>query len=373
MMNMGIKMKCAIIGMGLLGTRHADRLNRHETTRVVAVCDVIPEKAKGWAEANGANAYSDAEEMLKGESIDLLVIATQDPYHKAPLLAACAHNVPRVICEKPLATTLGDAMEVMAAAEKSSSAIKILYPNRLYPIDHSIRLLIGNGFIGAPEFGEFRIDDAIDVPLQLWGEDSKKYTSISSPVHFLFSHAIDLLYFILGRKVEKVYAIGRTSRVGSEVDYMDSFLTYEGGAVIRLKTEWTKRINRLVENYLQLTATKGGFIFNKTGGFLCEQGLSFVMDEGEEKAIEARELLAGHGYASEVEKCGETGGYSIVMREADGGNGFDWDDGICVYADSFDKPEPALAPLTSLMDGFEQVKVVEALYKSAREGREVTL
>ena len=368
-----MKKKCAVIGMGLLGTQHADRLNKHGTTEVTAVCDLVPDKAKGWADANGANAYGDFNEMLDKERIDLLVVATQDPYHKAPLLAACARKIPYVICEKPLTTTIEDAEEVIKAAGQSGTVIKVLYPNRLYPIDHSIRLLIEKGFIGEPEYGEFRIDDAIDVPLMLWGEDSKHYASISSPVHFLFSHAIDLLCFMFRRKIEKVYAVGKKSVIGSEVDYMDCFLTFEGGLVFRLKTEWTKRINRLCENYLQLTATKGGFIFNKTGGFQCEQGLCFVMDEGEEKAKEARALLAGFGYASAVEKCGETGGYAIVMREADKGNGFDWNEGICIFADSFDKPEPELSPLTSLEAGFEQVKIVEALFRSAREGTEVIL
>ena len=368
-----MKKKCAIIGMGLLGTTHADHLKKHNTTEVVAVCDIVPGKAKAWAEANGANHYSDMEDMFKNESIDLLVVATQDPYHKDPILAACAHNIPYVITEKPLTTTLEDAEAVVEAAKKSNTVIKVLYPNRFYPIDHSIRLLVEKGFIGTPEYGEFRIDDSISVPLQLWGEDSKKYAAISSPVHFLFSHAIDLLCFMFQRKVVKVYAVARKSIIGSDVDYMDSFITFEGGLVFRLKTEWTKRINRLVENYLQLTATKGGFIFNKTGGFQCQQGLSFVMDEGEAKAKEAQALLKSLGYSSTVEKWCETDRYAIVMNEEGQGNAFNWNEGICIYADSFDNPEPELTPLTSLMEGFEQVRVVEALYQSAREEREIVL
>jgi predicted dehydrogenase len=368
-----MKKRCAVIGMGLLGSQHAERLNKHSTTKVVAVCDIKPDKAKAWADANGANCYSDYEQMFNNEAIDILVVATQDPYHKEPLLAACAHKIPYVISEKPLTTNLSDAMEIKAAAEKSGTVIKVLFPNRLYPIDHSIRLLIEKGFIGKPEYGEFRIDDSIDVPLKLWGKDSKNYAAISSPAYFLFSHAVDLLLFMFGRKVEKVYAVGKKSVIGSDVDYMDCFLTFEGGFTARLKTEWTKRIDRLCENYLQFTATKGGFIFNKTGGFQCEQGLSFVIDEGEEKAKEAQALLAKYGYTSVVEKCGESGAYALVMREADKGNAFDWNEGVCVYADSFENPEPELSPLTSLEGGIEQVRIVEALLVSAKEGREITL
>ena len=364
---------CAVIGMGILGTQHAERLNSHETTRVAAVCDIKLEKAKAWADGNGANAYADFREMLDKEKIDLLVVATQDPYHKAPLLYACEKNIPYIICEKPLCTTVKEALEVKTAAEKSKSVIKVLFPNRFYPLDRSIRLLMREGFIGTPEYGEFRIDDSIDVPLRLWGKDSKHFASISSPAYFLLSHAVDLLFFLFDRKVEKVYAIAKKSVIGSDVDYMDCFLTYEGGFTVRLKTEWTKRINRLCENYLQFTATEGGFIFNKTGGFQCEQGLSFVLDAGEEKANEVKSLLESHGYTASVEPCGESGGYAVVMRECDKGNGFDWNHGVCLYADSFEKEEDSLSPLTSLEKGIEQVVVVDALLRSAKEGREIVL
>ena len=364
---------CAVIGMGLLGTQHAQRLNDHDTTSVVAVCDIKREKAQEWADANGAKAYTDFGEMFEREQIDILVIATQDPYHKEPLLLACEKNIPYIICEKPLCTTVEDVMEVKAAAEKSKSIIKVLFPNRFYPIDRSIRLLLEKGFIGQPEYGEFRIDDSIDVPLRLWGKDSKDFASISSPAFFLLSHAVDLLFFMFQRKVEKVYAIGKKSIIGSDVDYMDCFLTFEGGFTVRLKSEWTKRIPRLCENYLQFTCTAGGFIFNKTGGFQCDQGLSFVIDAGEAKANEAKALLEKHGCHATVECCGESGAYALVMREVDPGNAFDWNHGICIYADSFDKGESALSPLTSLEGGIEQALVVDALLRSAKEGKEIVL
>lgn len=364
---------CAVIGMGLLGTQHADRLHAHDTTRVVAVCDIKPEKAQQWAEANGAHAYSNYDEMFEKESIDLVVVATQDPYHKEPLLSACAHKIPYVISEKPMCTNLADALEVQEAAKASGTEIKVLFPNRFYPLDRSIRLLVKENYIGKPEYGEFRIDDSIDVPLQLWGKDSKHYASISSPAYFLLSHAVDLLTFMFGQKVVKVYAVGRQSIIGSDVDWVDCFLTYDGGLTIRLKTEWTKRIHRLCENYLQFTGTEGGFIFNKTGGFQCDQGLSFVVDAGEEKANEAKQLLEKYGYTAHVERCGETGGYAVVMRECEGDNGFDWNSGICIYADSFGAEEDALSPLTTLEGGIDQVRVVEAILRSAKEGKEIIL
>lgn len=365
--------KCAVIGMGLLGSQHADRLYHHDTTQIVAVCDMKVEKAKAWAEGKNVACYDDFHEMFAKEQLDLVVIATQDPYHKDPLIAACDAKVPYVISEKPLTTRLEDALEVEAAAQKSGTVIKVLFPNRFYPLDQTIRLLLKEGYLGEPQYGEMRMDDSIDVPLSLWGKDSKNFSRISSPAFFLLSHSVDLLSFYFApRKVVKVYAVGRQGTIGSEVDYMDSFLTYDNGMVIRLKTEWTKRMDTLVENYVQFTAEKGGVSFNKTPGFQCDQGLRIVLDGGKELAQQAAALLATHGIHAEIQEYGEEPTYALVLKASEG-NDFDWNHGVCLYADSFDGEAPVLSPVTTLEGGIEQVRVVEALLTSAKTGKEIVL
>lgn len=365
--------RCAVIGMGLLGSQHAERLYHHETTQIVAVCDMKLEKAKSWAEGKNVACYDNFNEMFSKEQLDLVVVATQDPYHKEPLLAACEAKVPYVISEKPLTTRLDDALEVAVAAKKSGTVIKVLFPNRFYPLDQAIRLLLCNGYIGEPQYGEMRMDDSIDVPLSLWGKDSKNFSRISSPAFFLLSHSVDLLSFYFApRKVVKVYAVGKQGTIGSEVDYMDSFLTYDNGMVIRLKTEWTKRMDTLVENYVQFTAEKGGVSFNKTPGFQCEQGLRIVIDGGKELAEQAANLLDAHGIHAKIQVYGETPTYALVLKASED-NDFDWNHGVCLYADSFDGAEPELSPVTTLEGGIEQVRVVEALLNSAKTGKEVVL
>jgi predicted dehydrogenase len=367
------KRKCAIIGMGLLGTQHAQRLFSHNTTELTAVCDIKPEKARAWAEPNKIPWYDNLEELLKIHKPEILVVATQDPYHKDPIIVACKHHVPYIISEKPLATSLKDALEIREAAKTSNTKIKVLFPNRFYPLDQAIRLLLKEGLIGKPEYGEMRMDDSITVPRRLWGKDSYQYASISSPVHFLLSHAVDLLLFYFSpHHIKKVYAVGRKSVIGSQVDYLDSFLTFDDNLLFRLKTEWTKRMETLVENYVQLTAQKGGVVFNKTPGFQCTQGLRISFDEGKKTAELALELLENNGIRGKIVSYNEPTEYSLDLRAVDG-NDFDWNHGVCIYADSFDVPEPALSPLTDLNGGIEQVEVVDALLRSAEEGREISL
>lgn len=366
---------CAIIGMGLLGSMHADKLSRYQNTKVIAVCDKVADKAQKWAADNNAAWYTSAEELFAAETPDVVVVATQDPYHKEPLIAACRAGVPYIICEKPLTTTVEDALEVKAAAEASGTVIKVLFPNRLFPLAQSVRLLLKEGFLGNPSYGELRMDDNISVPLNLWGADSKAYASASNPAYFLFSHAVDLLHFYLEpQRVKQVYAVGANSTVGSSPDYIDGYLTFDNGTIIRLKTEWTKRIDTQVENYMQLTATKGGFTFNKTAGFLKEEGLQIFIDGPRENCEKANALLAENGIKAQIKEYGDPiESYALEMHRSTPGNEFDWGSASSLYADSFGADEPALSPFTGLADGIEQVRVVEALLRSAKEGKIIML
>lgn len=365
----------AVIGMGLLGSMHADRLSRYKNTKVVAVCDIVADKARQWAEKNGTKWYDSIGRLFAEQKPDIVVVATQDPYHKEPLLAACAAGVSYIICEKPLTTTVEEALEVQKAAEASGTVVKVLFPNRLFPLDQSVRLLLGEGYLGRPEYGEMRMDDNISVPISLWGKDSHRFASISSPAYFLFSHAVDLLHFYLApRRVRKVYAVGANSTIGSSPDYIDGYLTFDDGVIIRLKTEWTKRIGFLVENYFQLTASGGGLTFNKTPGFRKEKGLQIFIDGPRDNAEKAGALLKENGITAEVVSFTDpVESYALELSPDVGANDFDWGSASSLFADSFDGPEPGLSPFTDLAGGIEQVRVVDALLRSWRENREIEL
>lgn len=366
----------AVIGMGLLGSMHANKLKDHKGTKVIAVCDMMAEKAKTWAEANGAAWYDSVEKLFAKEKPDVVVVATQDPYHKEPILVACAHKVPYIICEKPLTTTVEDALEIEKVSKASGTEIKVLFPTRFSPLDQTVRLLLREGFLGQPSYGEMRLDDNISVPINLWGKDSKKFASISNPAYFLLSHGVDSLHFYFEpRKVKKVYAIGANSTIGSNPDYADGYLTFDDGLTIRLKTEWTKRIGYLVENYMQLTATKGGFTFNKSEGFLHKSGLQIFIDGPRENAEKALARLSGYGITAKLVSFTEPiESYALELDPSAPGNGMDWGAASGYYADSFGGgQELELTPFTNLNGGIAQVKVVDAMLRSIREKREIEI
>src|SRR5436309_15533991 len=85
---MSEKLKAGVIGLGILGSQHADYLHKHASVEVVAVADLRDELTGRVAAQVGAQGYSDCREMLRSHALDLVVVATPDPLHREPVVAA---------------------------------------------------------------------------------------------------------------------------------------------------------------------------------------------------------------------------------------------------------------------------------------------
>ena len=81
--------KIAIIGTGGMANAHAGGFGKIEDCRVVACCDVVPGKAREFADKHGiASAYEDAGKMLANEEIDGVSLVSPVVHHMAPTLLA---------------------------------------------------------------------------------------------------------------------------------------------------------------------------------------------------------------------------------------------------------------------------------------------
>ena len=377
------KLKCAVVGIGLLGIQHSTFLLNYPRAELVAICDIKEEKLSDFSNKHKeykVKTYTDCKEMYKNENLDLVIVATQDPYHKEPVLEACRANLPYVICEKPFTTTISDANEIIEAAKESDTKIYVLFPHRRHPLDEAIHILVKNGYLGTPKYGELRADDNVSVPLSLWGTDgSKLWASISTPAYFLLSHAVDLLRFYFEpHEVIKVYAIGKKGIIGSDVDYVDGYLTFDNGLSMRLKSEWTKYMKPgvLGDFYVQLTGTNGGFVYNKSPGFGCNQGLRFDLNCKEEDIREIQKLLISKKIKSNVIISTEgiyRNSLELSMAEAEGGNYFMWKNGIGHYLDFIMGDTTKKHLITDITAGYYQVKVIDAMLKSIMTGKQVDI
>ncbi len=270
---MGKTLKAGIIGAGLLGAQHAEFLHNHSAVQVAAVADVRLEVAERVAARVGAQAYSDYHEMLRGQALDLVVVATPDPLHREPTVAALEAGVPNIILEKPLATTLEDGEAIYNAVEKHKARLFVNFANRAVPTDFATRYVIQQGLLGRVVYGESRLDDNISVPTKLWGERSQAWASGSSTAHFLLSHVVDLLrWYFAPAEVKETFAIVQQAVLGFTPDVYDAFLSFDTGLKVRVKAEWIKHIDELVEFYMCFSGSEGTVIYNKRAGFAAQSG-----------------------------------------------------------------------------------------------------
>ncbi len=116
-------LKTAVIGMGSIGNTHAKCHQADDLSHLVAVCDVVKDKAEKAAETFGVKAYTSLGELLKREDVDIVDVTTSGyengSWHYEPVMEALAAGKD-VLCEKPLSNDIGETREMVrfAAARK---------------------------------------------------------------------------------------------------------------------------------------------------------------------------------------------------------------------------------------------------------------
>lgn len=222
----------AIIGCGVISKKHAKCIEEIPNAKLVAVCDNVKEKAKDLASKYNADYYTDYEEMLKRDDIDIVNITTPSGFHADPGIAA-AQAGKNVIVEKPIEVTLEKADKLINACRDAGV---ILSPISQHRFDHDIELLkktVENGKLGKLNFGAshtkwYRSQEYYDSgdwrgTWELDGGGALMNQSI---------HYIDLLQYIMG-PVEEIYAYCATrAHVRIEVeDVAVASVKFKNGAL----------------------------------------------------------------------------------------------------------------------------------------------
>ena len=136
-----------------MGNAHARGYQRVPGCRIVATTETDPEKSAQFAEDFGAERmYTDYREMLEAEDLDLVSVCTWPTTHCDITVAAAAKQPKGIMCEKPLAITLGQADRMLAACKANGVALATGYQHRWDAQAIQARNWIDAGRIGDPVF-----------------------------------------------------------------------------------------------------------------------------------------------------------------------------------------------------------------------------
>jgi predicted dehydrogenase len=146
------KYRAAIIGGGSIGGAHVQGYTKTASIELVACADNDPEKGNAFAARHGIHkVYTDYRQMLDRERPDLVSVCTWHPLHAEMTIAAAARRPQAILCEKPMATSTGEAEAMMIACQRNGVKLAIGFQRRFLPAWVKAKELIAQGAIGTPE------------------------------------------------------------------------------------------------------------------------------------------------------------------------------------------------------------------------------
>jgi predicted dehydrogenase len=273
------KIRFGVIGTGLWGEAHAEVYSTHPLAELAAVCDLDAGKAKRVAEKFGARrVFTDFREMVADPGIDAVAVATPDFAHRDPVVAA-AKAGKHVHSEKPLATTREDAEAIAEAVRSSGVQYMVDFHARWNPPFAIARRDIEEGRLGKIMSAYFRLNDTISVPMSMLSWSTK-----SSILWFLGSHAVDTLRFLFHDEVQRVYSVSRAEVLkerGYDVpDLYQTILEFRSGIVATVENNWiVPNTNPAVNDFkVNITGSKGMINMDLTNNQLFERYLEASSD-----------------------------------------------------------------------------------------------
>src|ERR1700686_922075 len=184
-----MSLRIAVVGVGHLGRHHARILATLPGAELVAVVDKQRARAEEIAAANGTRPFVDYRDVLG--RVDAVTLAVPTELHREIALPFLSAGVP-VLVEKPMARSLDEADEMIAAAARARVALAVGHTERFNPAVAAARSLVdGPRFIEVHRLGTFP-DRSLDIDV----------------VFDLMIHDLDVVLSIVPSEVTAVEAVG---------------------------------------------------------------------------------------------------------------------------------------------------------------------
>jgi predicted dehydrogenase len=211
------KIKTAVVGVGMFGDTHARTFYETEKADLVYVCDLNEERAKEVAKKYNCDYTTDFHEIANDKSIQVVSICTPDFAHREPSLIMIEAGKDLII-EKPLATNVKDAKDITIAAKQKGIRFMTDFQNRWNPPFVEAKQSILSGSLGNVVSAYIRLSNHKMITQWL------SWTAQSGPQWFLGPHIVDLIRWLFGMEVRKVFASGSRGILAEEkgVDTWDS-------------------------------------------------------------------------------------------------------------------------------------------------------
>ena len=340
----------AVVGAGAIGLDHIASFNRHPAARVVALAELSPERSQETAsQFEIPTVVTDYRQLLARAEIDIVSIALPNYLH-TPVALASLRAGKHVMVDKPMATNARDAARLIAEANRRGLLLMVGQNDRFHPSVQMLRRLVERGELGDVYHAKTAWSRRAGIPRIGSWFTQKKFAG-GGCTYDIGVHALDRCLYLLG-EFDAAAVSGQTySKFGprglgngswgkSQIDPGKPFdvddlavalIKLRSGRTVLLESSWAAHQAVPDLNATQLFGTDAGALLPPLQIFRQER----------------------RGYVVETVKLEEPPVHVNRMVH--------FVDCLLGKADPFIKPDESLAVQ----------KILDAIYASARSGREV--
>ncbi len=261
-------LKFALLGCGRIAKRHSDLLGRNQIAgaQLVAVCDIVAEKAKRLGDELKVPYFTDMHQMMQSVDIDVVSVLTESGNHAHQVIALSQYGK-HIVVEKPMALTLESADEMIQACDQQGIKLFVVKQNRFNVPVVKTREALEAGRLGKLILGTVRVRWC--RPQKYYDQDAWRGTWAldGGVLTNQASHHVDLLAWMFG-DVESVHA--RSSNALADIEAEDTAvvsLRFKNGALGLIEATTAVRPKDL-EGSLSLLGSTGTI---EIGGFAVNE------------------------------------------------------------------------------------------------------
>ncbi|MFF2092838.1 Gfo/Idh/MocA family protein [Paenibacillus sp. NPDC058174] len=349
-------LKVGVIGAGSISSTHLQAYSIHPEVELAAIADLNEGRAQEKAERFGIpRIYTDYRQLLADPAIDAVSICTWNNTH-AEIAVAALEAGKHVLCEKPLSQTVEQAQQVEAAVKRTGKLLLVGFVRR-----YSDQVKLLNKYREAGAFGDIYYAKASIIRRlgNPGGWFSDKERSGGGPLIDLGVHMIDVCWYLMGKpKVKSVSGntyrqLGNRSHVeglsfyqaadydadkNDVEDLANALIRFENGASLYVDVSFTLHASK-DESSAKIFGTKGGAELEPELVIVSEQFNTIVNIEPQIDHLTFQFQSAFNNEIAHFVAC--------CKGEA--------------------------VPVSPVEDGLELMRILNAVYQSAAEGREIVL
>lgn len=348
--------KIGIIGTGSISHSHMKAYQSTPGVELYALCDLNEQRVQKAGEQYGVppeRCFTKKEDLLALTELDAVSVCTWNSAH-APCAIAALEAGKHVLCEKPMALNAQEAEQMQAAAQKAGKLLMIGFVRRFGNDCAILQDYLDTGFFGELYYAKASYLRRRGNPGGWFGDKSR---SGGGPLIDLGVHVIDLVRYLMGNpKAVSVY--------GATFQKLGDRRELKGNAAYLSAESSEADLCDVEDLAAAMIRFDNGAVLNVEASF----SLNLKADTG---AIELFGTKAGAKLDPELELYSELNGYMADVKLAhETALSFDglFEKEIAHFIDCVRQEAACRAPAA---DGVEMMRILDAIYESARTGHEV--